>query len=311
MTDSLKVAEASGNPLLLMAAHWSHIYYIWAGEPARALEHLEQAASLLNDEIAEGYLRLTGFDARAILPMWIGVALLFLGHADRAMLKLFQAVADADELGNPFSRAFVRGLVGPILAHSGVEAGLVLSEECIAIASERGFDDVMLYGMLGRVFEAAARGDGEPNERCLAMMEDSTFRQPYPWCLRIRCALLVAAGQAEKAMLEIRRTRDFMDESWVRFDESGIDRLEGDALALLDDFVGAEQAYLRAIEVARRQQMKPFELEAATALARLWQHQGKVSEAREVLQPVYDWFTEGLDSRPVVEARELLDRLDV
>ena len=311
LTESLKLAEASGNPLLLMAAHWSHLYYIWAGEPARALEHLEQAASLLNEEIAERYLRLTGFDARAILPMWIGVALLFIGHADRAMLKLFQAVADADKLGNPFSRAFVRGLVGPILAHSGVEAGLVLSEECIAIASERGFDDVVLYGMLGRVFEAAARGDGEPNERCLAMMEASTFRQPYPWCLRIRCALLVAAGQAEEAMSEIRRTRDFMDESWVRFDESGIDRLEGDALALLDDFAGAEQAYLRAIEVARRQQMRPFELEAASALARLWQAQGKAAEAREVLQPVYDWFTEGLNSRPLVEARKLLDRLEV
>ena len=310
LTESLKLAEASGNPLLLMAAHWSHLYYIWAGEPARALEHLEQAASLLNDEIAERYLRLTSFDARAILPMWIGVALLFLGHADRAMLKLFQAVADADEVGNPFSRAFVRGLVGPILVLSGVEAGLDLSEECIAIASERGFDDVVLYGMLGRVLEAAARGDGEPNERCLAMMEDSTFRQAYPWCLRIRCALLVAAGRAEKAMSEIRRTRDFINESWVRFDESGIDRLEGDALALLDDFAGAEQAYLRAIEVARRQQMKPFELEAASALARLWHAQGKAAEAREVLQPVYDWFTEGLDSRPLVEARELLAQLD-
>ncbi len=204
LTESLELAEASDDPLLLMTAHWSHLYYIWAGEPARALAHLEEAASLLNDEIAERYFRLTGFDARAILPMWIGVALLFLGHADRAMIKLSQAVADADEQGNPFSRAFVRGLVGPILTYSGVEAGSDLSEECIEIAAERGFDEIKLYGMMGRVFEAALRGDGEPNERYIAMMEDSTFRQPYPWCLRLRCALLVAAGQAKMAISEIR-----------------------------------------------------------------------------------------------------------
>ncbi len=89
-----------------------------------------------------------------------------------------------------------------------------------------------------------------------------------------------------------------------------IDRIEGDALLLLDDSAGAERAYLQAVEVARRQQMKPFELEAAIALARLWQAQGKTSEARDVLQPVVDWFTEGLESRPLVEARELLALLD-
>ncbi len=60
----------------------------------------------------------------------------------------------------------------------------------------------------------------------------------------------------------------------------------------------------------RGQQARLFELEAATALARLWQGQGRTTEARELLQPVYDWFTEGLDSRPLVEARELLEQLE-
>ena len=310
LIESLKLAEASEDRLLLMSSHWSHLYYIWAGQPARALVHLEEAVSLLNDEIAERYFRLNGFDARAILPMWIGMAQLFLGHADRAVLKLSEAVAVADRLRNPFSRAMVRGLVGPSLVYSGVETGLVLSEECIQIASERGFDEIELYGILGRVIAAAARGDGKPNEQYIAMMEASDYRQAYPWCLRLRCALLVASGQAEAAMSEIRRARAFIDEFGVRFDESGFDRLEGDALLLLDDSAGAERAYLRAIEVARRQQMKPFELEAASALARLWQAQGKAAEAREVLEPVYDWFTEGLEAAPLVEARKLLDRLE-
>jgi predicted ATPase len=71
----------------------------------------------------------------------------------------------------------------------------------------------------------------------------------------------------------------------------------------------AEPLMLEAIRVARRQQDGWHELHAAMALARLWQGQGRCREARELLQPVYDWFTEGLDTAPLLEARALLDEL--
>ena len=71
----------------------------------------------------------------------------------------------------------------------------------------------------------------------------------------------------------------------------------------------AETWLQRALDVARRQQAKSLELRAATSLARLWQQQGKRSEARELLAPVYGWFTEGFDTADLQEAKALLEEL--
>jgi predicted ATPase len=71
----------------------------------------------------------------------------------------------------------------------------------------------------------------------------------------------------------------------------------------------AEACFHKAIEIARRQQAKALELRAATSLARLWQHQGKRSEAHKVLSEVYNWFTEGFDTKDLQEAKALLEEL--
>ena len=71
----------------------------------------------------------------------------------------------------------------------------------------------------------------------------------------------------------------------------------------------AEECFQQAIEVARRQSAKSLELRAVMSLARLWQQQGKATEARELLAPVYDWFTEGFDTADLKDARILLDEL--
>jgi len=129
----------------------------------------------------------------------------------------------------------------------------------------------------------------------------------------LRCELLLAAGRAADALPEITRARLFIEESGQRFNESYLARIEGEAALQLGDAAGAERAYLRVVYVARRHQMKPFELIAATALARLWLSQVKTTttDARELLRPVYDWFTEGLESQPLVEARKLLWQTEV
>ena len=69
----------------------------------------------------------------------------------------------------------------------------------------------------------------------------------------------------------------------------------------------AEAAFRKALEVARHQQAKSWELRAATSLARLWQQQGKTIEARDLLAPVYDWFTEGFDTADLQDAKALLE----
>jgi predicted ATPase len=73
--------------------------------------------------------------------------------------------------------------------------------------------------------------------------------------------------------------------------------------------IEAEARFSKAIEVARGQSAKSFELRAATDFARLWQGQGKIDEARGLLAPVYEWFTEGFDTPDLTEAKELLNAL--
>ena len=71
----------------------------------------------------------------------------------------------------------------------------------------------------------------------------------------------------------------------------------------------AERCFQQAIEVARRQQARSWELRATTNLARLWRKQGQVDEARQMLAEIYNWFTEGFDTADLVEARTLLEEL--
>jgi predicted ATPase len=88
-------------------------------------------------------------------------------------------------------------------------------------------------------------------------------------------------------------------------------RLKGELLIALDPGAkaDAEVAFCQAIDIAQRQSSKSWELRAATSMARLWRDQGRRDEARELLAPVYGWFTEGFDTLDLKEAKALLDEL--
>jgi predicted ATPase len=94
-----------------------------------------------------------------------------------------------------------------------------------------------------------------------------------------------------------------------RFSYAEILRLKGWMLSLKNDLEGAERNFLASLDWARRQQAKSWELRTSTSLARMWQSQGKRQEAYELLAPVYDWFTEGFDTRDLQDAKSLLAEL--
>jgi predicted ATPase len=91
--------------------------------------------------------------------------------------------------------------------------------------------------------------------------------------------------------------------------EAELYRAEGIALVGLNRLDEAQAALQEALRIARGQQAKSYELRAATSLARLWGEQGRRAEARELLAPVYGWFTEGFDTADLKEAKALLDQL--
>jgi predicted ATPase len=104
-----------------------------------------------------------------------------------------------------------------------------------------------------------------------------------------------------------------LNKTWERVLEAEIYRLKGEYLLVQTGIrckeKQAEECFRQALVVARRQQGKSLELRAAISLSRLWQQQGKLDEARQLLTPIYGWFTEGFDTADLQEAKALLDAL--
>ena len=118
-------------------------------------------------------------------------------------------------------------------------------------------------------------------------------------------------GQFDDAWRCIGEAMTAVETTKERWFEADVNRMAGE-IALKSpqpDAAKAEAYFERALAVARKQQAKSWELRAATSMARLWRDQGKRDEARDLLAPVYGWFTEGFDTLDLKEAKALLDEL--
>jgi predicted ATPase len=116
-------------------------------------------------------------------------------------------------------------------------------------------------------------------------------------------------GQPDDARRCIDDAIDKVERSKEKWCEAEVHRIAGEIALKSPAPEKAEKHFERALGVARQQQAKSWELRAAMSLVRLWRDQGKVQQARELLAPVYNWFTEGFDTRDLKEAKALLDEL--
>ena len=118
-------------------------------------------------------------------------------------------------------------------------------------------------------------------------------------------------GQFDDAWRSVDEAKDVIERTKETWFEADVHRIAGE-IALKSpqpDVAKAEAHFERALAVARQQQAKSWELRAAMSMARLWRDQGKPQQARELLAPVYGWFTEGFDTRDLKEAKALLGEL--
>src|SRR4029453_9245599 len=120
---------------------------------------------------------------------------------------------------------------------------------------------------------------------------------------------LARQGEHGAALAAARDGRSTEEKTGHRQWEAELHRLEGIALVGLNRFEEGQTAFEEALRVSRRQQAKAYELRAATSLARVWGEEGRRAEARDLLAPVFGWFTEGFDSADLTEAKALLNEL--
>jgi predicted ATPase len=117
-------------------------------------------------------------------------------------------------------------------------------------------------------------------------------------------------GQLAEGLKCLAEAAAIIETTEERYAEAELHRVQGNLLNSAGDRSAAEQHYRQAIAVAERQSAKLLQLRASTSLARLWREQGKREEARELLGPIYSWFTEGFDAPDLKDAKALLNELE-
>jgi tetratricopeptide (TPR) repeat protein len=286
------------------------------GDLVGGKEHYDRALAIY-DPAEHGQLTTrSGRDIGATLLSFRSSCVWQLGYTTASRRDAERAVKNARETGQaanlmyPLFHAFVDHIrCGDYaVAHTHVV-------ELLALAHER---EAPFWEALG----TAARGwlftqTGNASDAVAAITSGITSLRSTgavlyePWHLWYLAMAYADLGQPDDARRCIDDAMEKVERSKEKWCEAEVHRIAGE-IALKSpqpDATKAEKYFERALEVARQQQAKSWELRAAMSMARLWRDQGKREEARELLAPVYGWFTEGFDTRDLKEAKELLEEL--
>jgi predicted ATPase len=239
-----------------------------------------------------------------------------LGFPEAALKDAENAAKYGRETGQAASLMFVLCVTSIVRILCGnYSVATAQAQELFLVADEKG---ALLWKAIGMMSEGCVLASTGKSSEAIEKLTAGSVRYQsagatlfLTWYLSYLTQAYVELGQfddARRRIGEMMTSVQTTKESWW---EADLHRIAGE-VALNSPEPDAEkaQAYFeRALGVARQQQAKSLELRAAMSLARLWRDQGKVQEARELLAPVYGWFTEGLDTRDLKEAKALLDDL--
>ncbi|MBL8710161.1 MAG: AAA family ATPase [Rhodospirillaceae bacterium] len=241
-----------------------------------------------------------------------------LGYPDQARELCAQGLVLARKLGHPISEALVRWNGAMVeQARGDVEATLVHVSAGLELAEEKGFPQYVAWLTVLRGAALLQQGDTDAAIAELRKGIDhnhaigSLLQVPY-WTTFLATAY-GRNGQATEGLIAVEEALERVERTKDRFAEAELYRVKGDLMLCGDDpdDAGAESCFQQAIEIARGQNARCWELRAATDLARLWLRQGKKAAARDLLSEIHGWFTEGFATTDLMAAQELLDRMDV
>jgi predicted ATPase len=293
-----------GNSLLLV------------GSIAEGRMHLDQAFALYDPAQHRPLAMKFGQEIGVPIQCFRSFSLWSLGYPDAALTDADQALRAAREIGQAATLAFALCVASfaQIFCGHYTRASTQL-DEADALADEKG--SVFWKAFSTSLHGCASACSGEPPKAVHMITTGinafrstgTTLWMPL-WLIHLAKARALV-GQSDDAWCSIREAMTAIEATKERWCEAEANRIAGE-IALKSpepDAAKAEAYFERALAVSRKQQAKSWELRAAMSLARLWRDQGKVRQARELLAPVYGWFTEGFDTRDLKEAKALLEEL--
>jgi predicted ATPase len=297
---------------LLIAHRVMGISLAFIGEIAKSRMHFDRAIALYDRAEHRPLATRFGVDSAVSSFSYRSWDFWLLGDPEAALADADQAVSDARQLGQAATLMYA-------LWHSSVaqiecgnyEAAIAQLEEAIALAEEKGAAFWKGLATMARGRVLALTGDASSAIRTITsgIATVKSARGRILFAVHLACLARARAelGQFDDAWRIIGEAMA-TDERWW---QAEVSRIAGE-IALLEperDAAKAEKHFERALAIAHQQQAKSWELRASMSRARLWRDQGKVQQARELLTPVYGWFTEGFDTRDLKEAKVLLEEL--
>jgi class 3 adenylate cyclase/predicted ATPase len=313
----LALAEKQRTTIPLMVGHrlvGSSLHY--TGDMLGGRAHYDQALALYDPAKHRLLAARYGQDIRVMVLSLRSAVLWLLGYPGAALADVDQALRDAREIGHTPSLmyALAMTLFTQILLGNYAAAN-AQADELVAVAEEKSASFWKAFGGIFQGEVLARTGNASDAVRWIksgiAAYRSTGATLGITAYLSYLTTAYADLRQFDEAWRCIDEACVAVEKAKERWFEAEINRIAGQVALVVpeNDDVNAEAHFERALSVARQQQAKSWELRAAMSLARLWRSQGKVQQARELLAPVYGWFTEGFDTRDLKEAKALLEEL--
>jgi predicted ATPase len=315
--EALRQAEEDQDPLMVALSRWHlGLVLICLGQHTEARAQLACVNDFYEpDQHHQALIFHRGSDIGQSALAYDACSLWCLGFPDQARQRGLESLALARQFEHPFSLADVLIYAGCMLHTMLRDPQPVLesARETLQIAHDRGFPGwvatatsyvgiaLILQGQLAEGLEHLHNG--------MALDRAVGTRINFPTYYCCLAEAQAGLGRSTEALDTLAEVQALVEETEERLWEPEVHRLRAESLLTLGDGAAAEASFHKALEVARGQEARSWELRAATGLAGLWMRHGRKDEAREMLAGIYGWFTEGFVTPDLQEARELLDQL--
>jgi predicted ATPase len=313
--DLLRLSRQRNDSGGLVLGHQSYgSSQLFVGKFTLSRSNLEAGLRLYDPISHHSLAHQTGSNPQVVAKGCLGIVLLCLGFPDQGLALSAAAIDESSRLAHPPSLASSLMLGAIPLSLVGDNGTLdKRANEMIAVATEQGFPWWRAQGTIYRGWVKANNGDvaeGLSLLRSGSAAYRATGAEAWmPHFLALLARACKIAGQTEEGLALLDDALQIAGRTGERWLASELNRHKDRLLLRQGHFEAAEEHYRKALGIAVEQEAKLWELRAAVSLARLRRDQGLRAEARDLLAPVYSWFTEGLDTPDLKQAKALLDEL--
>jgi predicted ATPase len=306
--------ERNSSAALVLGHNAFGVNQMFVGQFAPARSHLEKALALYDLVPCDSLVFEAEFHPHVGSLAYMGMSLFCLGFPDQAAERCNAAHAESRKLAHLPSLAVSLAIGTRLLSLLGDDATLgEWTDELIALGAEQGFPYWSAIGTIYRGWVKVKSGDVTEGMRFLRRGLDA-FRPTgtkvqVPYFTALLATACEIAGHIEETGALLDESLQIVETTGEHWFTAELSRQKGGFLLRQGQSEAAEGLYCKALSIAREQEAKLWELRAAVSLARLWRDRGRRGEARDLLAPIYGWFTEGFDTPDLKDAKALLDEL--